>query len=326
MIAASSNGIGRPPATTARMYDHYLGGVHTFRDDREAAEAVIAELGWVPSAARANREFVVGAVRYLVRERGVRQFLDIGCGVPGADTIHAIAHTIDPAAVVAYVDQDPIAVAAYLDGLNDDPRTVALRGDLGCPQPIVTDRRVRKLIDFDQPITVVLGAVLHYLPDTGRACHAVRELVDALPAGSCLVFSHLAAEAVQPESRSWKRVCGWYQQYTGISPTPRSRRQVNDIVAGLSPLNPGLVAAMQWCADPHPQTPNEPGECEPVVCWAGIRIKCDGPAAACDPSAEAAPGRLAQPTASPTTRRILTSQRAMPPTMPDSDTSRRTSW
>src|SRR5690348_2943961 len=115
------------PATIARMYDHYLGGTHSFPADEQAADRVVAQLPCVPWVARANRAFVTRAVRYLAKQAGVRQFLDIGAGLPGRDNVHDIAQAINATAVVAYVDRDTIAVAEFLDLLDDNEHAAAFR-------------------------------------------------------------------------------------------------------------------------------------------------------------------------------------------------------
>src|SRR5690348_13220305 len=184
----------RKAATAARMYDYYLGGVHNFPADRAAADAVIERFPFIPAAARANRAFVVTAVRHL-SESGVRQFLDIGSGIPTVDNVHSIARRVHPETKVAYVDIDPVAVAESIDILDGDAAAVAVRGDVQQPDVILEHPDLRRLLDFDQPIGVILAAVLHFVPEHKVADDAVVKLIASVAPGSYFVMSHSAKES-----------------------------------------------------------------------------------------------------------------------------------
>jgi SAM-dependent methyltransferase len=202
----------RKAATAARMYDYYLGGVHNFPADRQAADAVIERFPFIPEAARANRAFVVNAVRHL-SESGIRQFLDIGSGIPTVDNVHSIARRIHPDARVAYVDIDPVAVAESQEILDGDGLAVAVRGDVQQPQAVAENAAVRQLLDFDEPIGVILAAVLHFVPEHQIADDAVAQLIRSVAPGSQFVISHSATESFAlftvPVRRSSACSPGW---------------------------------------------------------------------------------------------------------------------
>ena len=231
----------RKAATAARMYDYYLGGMHNFPADREAADAVIARFPFIPEAARANRAFVVNAVRHL-SESGIRQFLDIGSGIPTVDNVHSIARRIHPETRVAYVDLDPVAVAESLDILDGDDLAVAVRGDVQQPQAIVDHPDVRRLLDFDQPIGVLLAAVLHFVPEHRVADAAVTTLIGSVVPGSQFVVSHTATESFT----LFTATEDVYERRTSTPGTIRTRAEVERLFTGLELLEPGVVWAQEW--------------------------------------------------------------------------------
>ncbi|WP_030440490.1 SAM-dependent methyltransferase [Actinoplanes subtropicus] len=255
----------RKPATAARMYDYYLGGVHNFPADREAADAVIERFPFIPAAARANRAFVVNAVRHLA-ESGVRQFLDIGSGIPTVDNVHSIARRVHPEARVAYADLDPVAVAESIDLLDGDDRAVAVRGDVQEPRAIVEHPEVRRLLDFDQPIGVVLAAVLHFVPEHRVADEAVATLIGSVAAGSYFVISHTAKESFD----QFTPAEDVYRQRTSTPGTTRFRPQVERLFAGLDLLEPGVVWAQEWRPGPVAERIENPGL---GGIWAGVGRK-----------------------------------------------------
>ena len=231
----------RKPATAARMYDYYLGGVHNFPADREAAEAVIERYPFIPAAARANRAFVVNAVRYL-SESGVRQFLDVGSGIPTVDNVHSVARRIHPETRVAYVDLDPVAVAESIEILEGDGRAVAVRGDVQDPRAIVDHPEVRRLLDFDEPIGVILAAVLHFVPEHRVADEAVATLIGSVAPGSHFAISHSAKESFD----LYTATEDVYRRRTSTPGTVRFRPEVERLFTGLELLEPGVVWAQEW--------------------------------------------------------------------------------
>jgi S-adenosyl methyltransferase len=231
----------RKAATAARMYDYYLGGVHNFPADREAADAVIERFPFIPEAARANRAFVVNAVRHL-SESGIRQFLDIGSGIPTVDNVHSIARRVHPDTRVAYVDVDPVAVAESMEILDGDGLAVAVRGDVQQPSAIIGHTEVRRLLDFDEPIGVLLAAVLHFVPEHRIADEAVATLIGSVAPGSHFVVSHSATESF----RLFTAPEDVYQRRTSTPGTVRTRAEVERLFTGLELLEPGVVWAQEW--------------------------------------------------------------------------------
>ncbi len=240
--------VSQKPATAARMYDYYLGGIHNFPADQEAARQVIERFPFVPLAARANRAFLGRAVQEMSRN-GIRQFLDIGSGIPTVGNVHEIAQSLAPESRVVYVDIDPVAVAEGLDILHDNPHATAIHGDLGRPREVLDHPTVRRLLDFDQPVGLLLAAVLHFIPEDAQAYGIVTELLDALAPGSYLLVSHTAAESFIPATAqsSGEDI---YQRRTATPGTIRTRTEVERFFTGLELLEPGVVWAYDWRPDP----------------------------------------------------------------------------
>ena len=267
----AGHGTTQKPATAARMYDYYLGGVHNFPADQEAAQNVIAQFPLITVAARANRAFLRRAVRHLIGA-GVRQFLDIGSGIPTEGNVHEIAQLEAPEARVVYVDIDPVAVAESLDLLSGNRQAIAIRANLRSPRVILEHPQVRGLLDFEQPIGLLLAAVLHFVPDDTEAYDVVGQLAKALPSGSYLVVSHVAAEAFEPSSEQMKAAVDVYQRQTTTSAASRDRHDIERFFAGFELVEPGVVWVHEWRPDP-----DEPIECDPGPFrsgeWAGVGRK-----------------------------------------------------
>jgi trans-aconitate methyltransferase len=252
----------RKAATAARMYDYYLGGVHNFAADREAADAVIERFPFIPEAARANRAFVVNAVRHFA-DAGIRQFLDIGSGIPTVDNVHSVARRVHPEARVAYVDIDPVAVAESMEILDGDDRAVAVRGDVQQARAVVEHPEVRRLLDFDQPIGVILAAVLHFVPEHRIADEAVATLVGSVAAGSQFAVSHSATESFA----LFTATEDVYQRRTSTPGTIRTRAEVERLFTGLELVDPGVVWAQEWPTGGRVESPRAGG------IWVGVGRK-----------------------------------------------------
>ncbi|MEV6923718.1 SAM-dependent methyltransferase [Dactylosporangium sp. NPDC051485] len=242
----SPSGSEQKPATAARMYDFYLGGVHNFPADRQAAQTVIDQFPAVPAVARNNRAFLGRAVRFLA-DAGIRQFLDIGSGIPTAGNVHEVAQAVAPGSRVVYVDIDPVAVAESLQILDGNDRATAICGDLREPQAILDHPEVRRMLDFTTPAALVLGAVLHFVPDDTEAHGLVDRLVAALPAGSYLVISHGAAETFALSDERTAAARQVYLRRTTTAGKPRTRAQVEQLFAGRCQLvDPAVAWAPEW--------------------------------------------------------------------------------
>ncbi|MCK8433105.1 SAM-dependent methyltransferase [Streptomyces sp. D2-8] len=237
--------------SVSRMYDYYLGGSHNFEVDREAARRAMEFMPGLPKIMQANRAFMRRAVRYAAGQ-GISQFLDIGSGIPTFGNVHEVAQTARPGARVVYVDHDPVAVAhsqAVLAG-NDDAGVVA--ADLRKPQEILRSPEVERLIDLNQPVALLLVAILHFVEDEDDPYGAVAELGEALAPGSLLVLTHASYEGIPlpPE-----RAGGAVDVYEDIR-TPlimRSREEIARFFEGYDMVEPGLVAMPCWRPDTAPE-------------------------------------------------------------------------
>jgi S-adenosyl methyltransferase len=232
-------------AHPARVYDYFLGGKDHFAADRETAEKVLRSWAGVRTAARENRAFLSRAVRYLVAEAGIRQFLDIGTGLPSANNVHEVAQGIAPECRVVYVDNDPIVLAharALLTG-SAAGKTAYIEEDLREPGAILTHPVMRQTLDFTRPIALMLVAVLHFLPDEDNPAQIVSTLLDALPSGSYLVASHVTAEH-NPQG-----LAGAARAYSdsGVTGKIRTADEFAELAfQGLEMVDPGLVVVSEW--------------------------------------------------------------------------------
>src|SRR4029077_15190675 len=181
---------------SARIYDYYLGGKNHFAADREVAEKSLASVPSARVGAREQRAFLSRAVGYLAGERGIRQFLDIGTGLPTADNVHEVAQAVAPSARVVYVDNDPLVLAHARALLTSSPegRTSYIHADLRDPVAILNDPVTREVLDFPQPIALMLIAILHMIPAEEKPAETLAALLDALPSGSYIVASHITGE------------------------------------------------------------------------------------------------------------------------------------
>jgi trans-aconitate methyltransferase len=261
------------PATSARIYDYYLGGVHHFPADRDAAEQVAAVYPFVPATARANRAFLRRAVGTLV-DLGIRQFLDIGSGIPTSGNVHEIAQARVPDARVVYVDIDPVAVAESLELLEGNRFAAVIRADLREPRAILAHPAVRRLLDFTAPIGLLLAAVLHFVPEDDEAYGAVEYLVHALPSGSYLAVSHVASESFLPVTEASPPQEDVYRSRTATPGTVRTRADVARFFTGLELIEPGLVWADEWRPDPDHEVPETMARYGGGI-WAAVGRKPD---------------------------------------------------
>ncbi|WP_309111170.1 SAM-dependent methyltransferase [Saccharothrix sp.] len=229
----------RPSA--ARVYDYYLGGAHNFAVDREMAARAVAMWPDLPLIMQANRAFLRRAVRHCVAA-GVRQFLDLGSGIPTAGNVHEVARSAAPDARVVYVDVDPVAVAHSRFILGDDPATRVVQADLRRPDLLLDHPEVRSLLDFEQPVAVMMVAVLHFVPDADDPAGVVAGYLGALAPGSFLVLSHATHEGQPDKAEEHQEL---YRR-TATPMTMRSRAEVSALLDGLDVVDPGVVYLPLW--------------------------------------------------------------------------------
>jgi SAM-dependent methyltransferase len=242
----------RPNA--ARVYDYYLGGSHNFAVDRDMAQQAIALWPEVPMIIRANRAFLRRAVRYLLRA-GIRQFLDLGSGIPTVGAVHEITHADTPEARVVYVDIDPVAVAHAQMILAGNPHAGVVRADLRHPDLVLTHPGVRDLLDLTQPVAVLMVAVLHFVPDDDRPAAILAAYREALTTGSYLAVSHATDDGQQTQQATQHR--NLYAK-TATPMTMRSHADITQLLYGWQLVEPGLVRLPLWRPDPGEQTPRRP--------------------------------------------------------------------
>jgi hypothetical protein len=235
-------------ATAARIYDYLLGGVHNFPADREVAKTVISTFPMAQAGIRSNRAFLRRAVRHLT-QAGVRQFLDIGSGIPTVGNVHEIAQAIAPDARVAYVDKDAVAVAESLSILDGNSNAIAIRGDLLEPRTFLDDATVRGLLDFDQPIVVLLVALLHFVADDDAAYSAVDQIRAALAPGSYLVLTHVTDEGQEINAGRLLDVEEAYRRRAATTGRLRNQAEITRYFEGFELVDPGLVWVPEWEPD-----------------------------------------------------------------------------
>lgn len=241
-------------ASVARMYDAMLGGRHNFAMDREAVAAFTAIDPRVRTLARANRAFLRRAVEFLVAS-GVRQFIDLGSGIPTQGNVHEVARAAEPGCRVVYVDHDPVAVAHGATLLADDPDTEVLDGDVRRPADILAAPRLRRLIDLDEPVAVLMVAVLHFVTDTEDPAAAVAAVRDALPPDGWLALSH----ATDDDRPGTAAAVGELYRAKATSPvTARSRTAILGLLDGFDLTAPGLVHVPLWRPGPGDEVPDDP--------------------------------------------------------------------
>jgi hypothetical protein len=248
-VAASPDGLIDAPGldsgtpNVARIYDVLLGGKDNYAVDRAAALALTAVLPDAARAARDNRAFLGRAVRYLAADAGISQFLDIGTGLPVGGHVHEIAQEINPAARVAYVDNDRVVVTHASALLADAENVGAFELDVRSPRHLMTVPGVRALIDFDQPVGVLLVAVLHFIPDSDGPWSITRCIIDHLAPGSYVVISHVTGDEAPPDAIEKAR-----KIYDGafVRGAARSKGDIERLFEGLDIIRPGVVDAAGW--------------------------------------------------------------------------------
>jgi hypothetical protein len=255
----------------ARRYNYWLGGKDNFAADRADGDRLAEIYPSVRTAARENRFFLQRAVRYLAAEAGIRQFLDIGTGIPTADNTHEIAQRIAPESRIVYVDNDPIVLAHARALLTSTPQgaTAYIDADLRDPERILTDKELLRTLDLSEPVALMLVAVVHFLGPEDRPYDIVGRLVEALPSGSYLAISHGTFDMISAEDRA-RTLAGIASGALKFDWTARTREEFTRFTAGLELVEPGVVPASEWRSE-LPEAEREAPE--DVSMWVAVARK-----------------------------------------------------
>jgi S-adenosyl methyltransferase len=267
---ADSTGQDEPPtfdtsvAHIARVYNYWLGGKDNYAADRKAGDAVIAAYPDLVSSVRANRAFLARTVRYLAGEAGIRQFLDIGTGIPTANNTHEVAQAVAPDSRVVYVDNDPVVLAHARALLTSSPQgaTDYIDADLRDTGTILS--QAASTLDFSRPVAVMLIAILHLIGDEDDPYGIVATLTGAVPPGSYLALSHVASD-IEPEKQA--EAARRYDRLAHDKQHHRSHAEVMRFFAGLDIAEPGIVPVQQWRPDAEAEART------PSAMWGGIGRK-----------------------------------------------------
>ena len=252
----------------ARMYDYFIGGKNHFAADRRTAAEVLRHSPSIRVAARENRAFLGRAVRYLAAEAGIRQFLDIGTGLPTASNVHEVAQEAAPSARVVYVDNDPLVLAHARALLTSAPegRTAYIHADLRDPEGILSSPVVREVLDFSQPVALMLVAILHFVPDESGPAKILETLTGALPPGSYLAASHLVTDHTRGSATAGQAA----MREAGIAMQRRESREFAALAfSGFELVPPGVVLVSEWRPEAGGPRP-VPAE---VNCYGGVGRK-----------------------------------------------------
>ncbi|MBB5915870.1 hypothetical protein BJY24_004782 [Nocardia transvalensis] len=229
----------------ARRYDYWLGGKDNFEADRESAEMVAEAFPSVQFSALENRGFLRRVVTYLAAEAGIRQYLDIGAGLPTAGNVHEIAQDIAPESRIVYVDNDPIVAIHARTLLHSSPegRTAYLEADVREPERILTHPDLLATLDLTRPVALMLVAVMHFITDDQQPYGLVRTLCEALPSGSYLVMSHATSDHLTAEDLAQSDEAN---QRSGIPFRLRSTAEFSRFFTGTEVVPPGIGSIMSW--------------------------------------------------------------------------------
>jgi O-methyltransferase involved in polyketide biosynthesis len=239
-------GVDTSTPSIARIYDYLLGGKDNFACDREVAEQLQHNMPEVVVTAAQNRAFLGRVVQFLV-DQGIRQFVDIGTGLPTQNNVHQVVQAVAPDARVVYVDNDAIVLAHARALLADNPNTIVVEGDLRRPADILADPELRRLIDLSQPVAFLLVGVLYFLTDEDKPFDVVATLREAMAPGSFLAISHVLSDESPETMTEAQEIYRSVLRRSGDA--RRTRAQVRSFFDGLDLLDPGLVSVRDWRHD-----------------------------------------------------------------------------
>jgi hypothetical protein len=251
-------------AHIARMQNYWRGGKDNFAADRAAAEHAMAAYPDLVSSVRANQAFLARSVRYLAGEAGIRQFLDIGTGLPAAGSVHEIAQDVAPTCRVVYVDNDPIVLAHARALLASSPPGSTSYVDADVRDTSCVLEQAAAALDFSEPVAVILVSVLHMVEDHEDPHAIVARLMDAVPAGSFLVLTHIASD-LEPEAMA--EMARRVNQHVAQPTTPRDYATVARFFAGLELVPPGVVRVPEW------RPSSAEAAASPSTQWGGVGRK-----------------------------------------------------
>jgi S-adenosyl methyltransferase len=231
----------------ARRYDYWLGGKDNFAADRASAQEIAKEFPTVVCGARENRKFMLRAAANLARERGIRQFLDIGTGIPTSPNLHEVVQAIAPESRIVCVDNDDLVMVHDRALLVSSPEGVVefIKEDLRNPDALLKNPTLKATLDLSEPIALMLVAVLHFLTDDDGPYHCVSRLIEAMPAHGFVVLSHVDESAARFNTDSGESSHGSFRA--------RTAPEVAQFVDQLEPIGPGLASIVEWLPDEEPQ-------------------------------------------------------------------------
>jgi len=252
-------------AHSARIWNYWLGGKDNYPVDREVGDQIRQLHPDIGEYARADRAFLARAVRYLAAEAGIRQFLDIGTGLPTANNTHEIAQSVAPSSRIVYVDNDPLVLVHARALLTSDPQgaTAYIDADLHDPGTILAE--AAETLDLTQPVALTLLGVVNFISDDDQAYSIVRRLVDAVPSGSYLVVSHTITS---PTTKAMDAAVAFWNEHGTPKLTQRTPEKVARLFDGLEVLEPGVVSCSRWRPEATPF--GEPAE---VALYGGVGRK-----------------------------------------------------
>jgi O-methyltransferase involved in polyketide biosynthesis len=249
--ATAATGIDTSVPHSARIWNYWLGGKDNYAVDRAAGDGYAKVFPGITDVARASRSFLTRSIRYLAEEAGIRQFLDVGTGLPTADNTHQVAQRIAPEARIVYVDNDPLVLAHARALLTSTPEgaTAYIHADLRDPATITAE--AAKTLDFTQPIALILSGILGHVTNTGEARSIVHNLMDALPSGSYLSLN----DGTNVISKEFEQAQQGYNQSGALPYVLRAPEEIAGFFDGLELVEPGVVSCPRWRPEPAPSGP-----------------------------------------------------------------------
>ena len=263
-LAEKLRGFDTSVPSPARMWNYWVGGKDHFAADREAADKIMAAMPALPAIARSVRHFLIDIVHSLTVDHGIRQFLDIGTGLPTADNTHDVAQRAAPESRIVYADYDPVVLAHARALLTSSPegKTDYIEADLRDPAVILAE--ARRTLDFTQPVAIMLIAIVQFISDDDHPYEIVNSLMDAVPPGSFLVLSHVATDIFPEELAAFARA---YNERSSEKVTLRNREEVAQFFTGLDLVEPGIVQVSKW----RPRSELEASATDTM--WCGVARK-----------------------------------------------------